>query len=293
MTREVTLAYDRLRPEERLLLAAFDRLGVRPREWYVPNLTFDLGGGSTDDYRAQLADSVVVERCTSQARALALSRLAVGGGALAINDPSVIALCGDKLATSAALARRGVPTPRTGIAFDLAGALELCGRFGYPVVLKPLVGSWGRMVSRLSDRDAVEAVVEHKAVLGGPDHKVLYLQEHVDKPGRDIRAFVTSSPGAGEDVFVAIYRTSEHWITNTARGGAASACTVTDELAAVVGAAARAVGGGMLAVDLVESGRGLLVVEVNHTMEFRNSIDVTGVDIPLRMARFVMEHADA
>lgn len=292
MTREVTLAYDRLRPEERLLLDAFARLGVKLREWYVPNLTFDLGGGSADELRANLADNVVVERCTSQARALALSRVAVAGGAIAINDPAVIALCGDKLATSAALAQRGVPTPRTGIAFDLGGALELCRQYGYPVVLKPLVGSWGRMVSRLSDPDAVEAVVEHKSVLGGPDHKVLYFQEHVDKPGRDIRAFVTSSSEAGEDVFAAIYRTSEHWITNTARGGSASACAVTDELAEVVGAAARAVGGGMLAVDLVESSRGLLVVEVNHTMEFRNSIEVTGVDIPLRMARFVMEHAD-
>src|SRR5690606_4600289 len=111
--------------------------------------------------------------------------------------------------------------------------------------------------------------------------------------GRDIRAFVTYSQQHGADVFAAIYRTSEHWITNTARGAAASACPVTDELAQVVESAARAVGGGMLAVDLVESSRGLLVVEVNHTMEFRNSIDVTGVDIPLRMAQFVMEHAGA
>ena len=292
MKRGVTLAYDRLRPEERLLLHAFERLGATVREWYVPDLTFDLGTG-VDGFGARMADTVVVERCTSQARALALSRLAVASGAVAVNDPSVIALCGDKLATSAALAQRGVPTPRTGVAFDLDGALELCRLFGYPVVLKPLVGSWGRMVSRLSDADAVEAVVEHKSVLGGPAHKVLYLQEHVQKPGRDIRAFVTSTPGGGEDVFAAIYRTSEHWITNTARGGSASACPITDELAEVVGAAARAVGGGMLAVDLVESDRGLLVVEVNHTMEFRNSIDVTGVDIPLHMARFVLDGADA
>lgn len=292
MTREVTLAYDRLRPEERLLIDAFHRLGVEVREWYLPNMTFDFGTGHAGEVRG-LPDGVVVERCTSQARALALSRLAVSGGAIAINDPSVIALCGDKLATSAALVQHGVPTPRTGVAFDLEGALELCLQFGYPVVLKPLVGSWGRMVSRLSDPDAVEAVVEHKSVLGGPDHKVLYFQEHVAKPGRDIRAFVTYSQQHGADVFAAIYRTSEHWITNTARGAAASACPVTDELAQVVESAARAVGGGMLAVDLVESSRGLLVVEVNHTMEFRNSIDVTGVDIPLRMAQFVMEHAGA
>ena len=285
----VTLVYDRLRPEERSLLDAFHRLGVEVEERYAPNLTFDVGEAGRPDWTGR----VVLERCTSQARALAVTRLATGLGATAINAPGVIATCGDKVATSAALEACGVPTPRTGVAFDVAGALELCERLGYPVVLKPCVGSWGRMVSRLSDADAVAAVVEHKSVLGGPDHKVLYFQEHVRKPGRDIRAFVASSPVTGDEVFAAIYRTSEHWITNTARGAVASNCPVTDELAAVAIRAARAVGGGVLAVDLIESERGLLVVEVNHTMEFRNSIEVTGVDIPGRVAAFATGHVDA
>lgn len=281
----VTVLYDRLRAEERLLLEAFERIGVPVDERYAPNVTFELGGDAIEDWSGR----VVLERCTSQVKGLALSRLATACGATVINAPDVIATCGDKAATSAALARAGVPTPRTGIAFDLEGALALGDRLGYPVVLKPVVGSWGRMVSRLSDADAVEAVVEHKTVLGGPDHKVLYLQEHVVKPGRDIRAFVASDAASGDDVFAAIYRASDHWITNTARGAVTSPCPVTDELADVVSRAARAVGGGLLAVDVVESDRGLLVVEVNHTMEFRNSIDVTGVDIPGRVARFAAE----
>jgi hypothetical protein len=167
----------------------------------------------------------VLERCVSQARGLALARLFAAAGSVVLNRPEVIETCGDKLATSAVLAAAGVPTPRTVVAFGAEEALARCEELGYPVVLKPVVGSWGRMVSRLSDADAVAAVLEHKEVLGGPAHRVIYLQEHVVKPGRDIRAFVV-----GDRVVAAIYRESEHWITNTARGGVARACPVDDEL---------------------------------------------------------------
>jgi [lysine-biosynthesis-protein LysW]--L-2-aminoadipate ligase len=119
-------------------------------------------------------------------------------------------------------------------------------------------------------------------MLGGPSHKVHYVQEYVDKPGRDIRAFVV-----GERVIAAIYRNSDHWITNTARGAVATNCPLSSQLQSRALAAARAVGGGILAVDLVESEQGLLVVEVNHTMEFRNSVATTGVDIPAEVVDHV------
>jgi [lysine-biosynthesis-protein LysW]--L-2-aminoadipate ligase len=274
-TPRIGVVYDRLRPEERLLFEAFERLGVPVEQIYAPHQVVDFSAF------APARTQVVIERCLSQTRGLALSRVYTAAGAEVVNRPEVIEVCGDKLATNAALAARGVPAPRTGVAFTVESVLDLCERFGYPVVLKPVVGSWGRMVSRLSDRDAVEAVLEHKEVLGGPQHKVFYVQEFIRKPGRDIRAFVV-----GSEVIAAIYRSSDHWITNTARGGHASNCPLHDELVDVASAAARAVGGGVLAVDLVESERGLLVVEVNHTMEFRNSVETTGVDTPGRVVRY-------
>lgn len=270
----IAVVYDRLRPEERMLFEAFEREGIPFAQVYAPHLAvdFDALPGGFD---------VVIERCISQTRGLAIARLYEAAGAHVINRSAVVETCGDKLATNAALARAGVPAPRTGVAFTTEAVLELCERFGYPVVMKPVVGSWGRMVSKLSDRDAVEAILEHKEVLGGPAHKVFYVQEFVRKPGRDIRAFVV-----GGTVIAAIYRTAEHWITNTARGGVASNCPVTDELAEIALGAADAVGGGVVAVDLMESDRGLLVTEVNHTMEFRNSVTTTGVDIPAEVVRF-------
>jgi [lysine-biosynthesis-protein LysW]--L-2-aminoadipate ligase len=279
----IAVVYDRLRPEEKMLFEAFDRRGVPFERLYAPDLALEFGE------LARLGRfDLVLERSVSQTRGLALARLFEAAGAQVVNPPAVIETCGDKLATNAALARAGVPTPRSAVAFTREGALELCERLGYPVVMKPVVGSWGRMVSRLSDRDAVEAVLEHKEVLGGPGHKVHYLQEYVAKPGRDIRAFVV-----GGRTIAAIYRNSEHWITNTARGAVATNCPLTPELERTALAAADAVGGGIVAVDLLESERGLLVVEVNHTMEFRNSVATTGVDIPGAIVEHLLGQAAA
>ncbi|MFN3307913.1 MAG: RimK family alpha-L-glutamate ligase, partial [Anaerolineales bacterium] len=139
-----------------------------------------------------------------------------------------------------------------------------------------VIGSWGRMVTKLNDRDAAEAVIEHRETLGGPLHNVFYIQEYIEKPGRDIRAFVV-----GDQTITAIYRKSPHWITNTARGGKGEVCPVTPELNEICTRAAQAVGGGVLAIDLFEDPqRGLLVNEVNHTMEFHTTYPLTGVDIP-------------
>jgi len=276
---DIAIVYDRIRPEERLLFDAFERLGVEAEHRYAPHEVHALSGE-----RAADLPLVALQRCVAQTRGLALTRVFEAHGVRVLNGSVTAAQCGDKLATSAALTSHGVPTPRTLVAFDHDAALDACDALGYPVVLKPTVGSWGRMVSRLSDRDAVEAVLEHKRALGGPEHGVIYLQEHVVKPGRDIRAFVV-----GDRVIAAIDRASDHWITNTARGAVASRRDVDDAIADLAGRAAAAVGGGILAVDLVESERGLLVLEVNHTMEFRNSIETTGVDIPAAIARHVLE----
>ena len=137
----------------------------------------------------------------------------------------VAAVCGDKLQTSLTLAKAGVPQPRIKVAFTHESALQAIEEMGYPVVLKPVVGSWGRLLSKISDRDAAEAILEHKEILGSYHHSIFYIQEHIEKPGRDIRAIVV-----GDETVCAIYRTSPHWITNTARGGRGEVCPVTDEL---------------------------------------------------------------
>ncbi|MBC7316690.1 MAG: RimK family alpha-L-glutamate ligase, partial [Chloroflexi bacterium] len=140
------------------------------------------------------------------------------------------------------------------------------------------------LISKVNDREAAEAILEHKAILGTYHHSIFYIQEFIDKPSRDIRTFVV-----GDETICGIYRYSDHWITNTARGGRAANCPITPEIDRLSRAAAKAVGGGVVAIDILERPTGeLLVNEVNYTMEFRNSIDTTGVDIPGRVVDYVL-----
>ncbi len=226
---------------------------------------------------------IVLERSLSQSRGMYLLHALAQLGVPTLNRYEVAAICNDKYLTTAALIRQQIPTPRMLLAFTPEAALRALDEIGYPAVLKPVVGSWGRLLARVNDRDAAEALLEHKETLGSYQHSIFYIQEYIAKPGRDIRAFVV-----GDRTICAIYRTSEHWITNTARGASALNCPVTPELDALCTAAARAAGGGILAVDVLESQRGLLVNEINATMEFRNSIAPTGVDIPGIVAEYVL-----
>jgi [lysine-biosynthesis-protein LysW]--L-2-aminoadipate ligase len=199
-----------------------------------------------------------------------------------VNSSLTAEQCGDKYITSQILAKNGIPTPRVLRAFEEESALRAIEAMGSPCVLKPVVGSWGRLLAKIDNRETAESLIEHKAMLG-VNHQVFYVQEYISKPGRDIRAFVV-----GDEVICAIYRSSESWITNTARGGVATNCPVTDEIEELCQRAARAVGGGLLALDLLETENGLTVNEIIHTMEFRNSIATTGVNIPQRMVEFLL-----
>ena len=271
---DFAILYDRVRPDEKMLFDALDATGIEYDKVYVPQLKLS--------FDQPVPWKVALERCVSQSRGHAVTRALEGLGVRVLNPSHVIELCGDKLATNAKLALNGIPTPRTGVAFTAESALELIEEFGYPVVMKPTVGSWGRLLSKINDRDAAEAILEHKEVLGGYQHQIYYVQELIQKPQRDIRAFVV-----GGECIGAIYRTSGHWVTNTARGAQASKCDVTEDIADLAVRAANAVEGHVVAVDLLEDPeRGLLVNEINHTMEFKNSVSTTGVDIPGRIIEY-------
>ena len=278
----VGVLLSRVRVEEKLLLEELERRGVPTKLIDDRELVLAV------EKRPELGVDVVLERCIQHSRALYALSVLETWGVPTVNTFEVADVCGNKLLTTMRLIRDSIPTPRTRLAFTPESALAAIEELGYPAVLKPLVGSWGRLISKVNDRDAAETILEHKDVLGTYMHSVYYVQEYVPKPGRDIRAFVV-----GDETIAAIYRASEHWITNTARGGKATKCPVTPQLNELCVRAARAVGGGVVAVDVLEAPEGLLVNEVNYTMEFRNSIDTTGVDIPARVIDHVLGVARA
>ncbi len=267
---KIGVLYSRVRVEEKWIFAAMEKRGIDYERLDDRAISFDL-----ENPEPWLAFDAVLERSISYTSGLYALRLLNSFGVPTVNTAAVAEVCGDKLTTSAMLAKAGVPQPRNVVAFTPEAALEAIEAFGYPVVLKPVVGSWGRLLAKVNDRDAAEAVLEHKSTLGSVQHSVFYIQEFIEKPGRDIRAIVI-----GDRVLTAMYRKSEHWITNTARGGEGELCPITPEIEEMCLKAAAAVGGGVLAVDLIEhSERGYLVNEINHTMEFHTMQPVSGIDI--------------
>ena len=273
----------RIRLEEKYLL---QRLGT-----YSGIEVVYINDGETffDIRKKPFEVDVVLGRSISYSRGLYITRIFEAHHIPVINTSLVAERCGDKYITSQILTIAGLPTPRVLIAFDEKSALAATDAMGYPCVLKPVVGSWGRLLAKVDSHSAAEAIIEHKSTLG-INHQIFYIQEYVNKPGRDIRAFVV-----GDECICAIYRTSENWITNTARGGIATNCPVTPKIIELCKRATHAITGsekgGLLALDLFETDNGYTINEINHTMEFRNSITITGVDIPGKMVEYVISQA--
>jgi [lysine-biosynthesis-protein LysW]--L-2-aminoadipate ligase len=268
----------RIRTEERWLLDALDRRKVAYQVVDTRRTSFRLD-------RPRVPYRVALIREISYHRALSAARVLAHLGCQTVNSAEAIAVCGDKLMTTLALLANGIPTPRCLIALTPEGALEALDEFGYPAVTKPLTGSWGRLAARLADRDAAQSVLEHRSALPGAHQHITYVQEYVNKPGRDIRGLVFGGEVAG-----AVYRMSAgDWRTNTARNAVTRACRVSDELAGLLVCAAAAIGPGAYAVDVLEDqDGGLYVNEINHTPEFRGAAEVIGPSLVARLVDYVL-----
>jgi [lysine-biosynthesis-protein LysW]---L-2-aminoadipate ligase len=273
------LFYTIVRPEEKWILEAAAARGMSVERLHDEAITFPL-------IRNGFHSDLVLNRSVSHSRSLYALRFFEHYGVPTVNAYDVVALCGDKVLASVRLAEAGIPTPRTVVALTPAAARKALDEIGYPAVLKPPVGSWGRLMAKVEDPEEAEQIIEHKAALGSPMHSIFYVQEYVEKPERDLRAFVV-----GDEIVAAMSRHSKDWRTNAARGATAEPFVPTEAVKELAIRAAKAVGGGVLAVDLMESPEGLVVHEVNPTPEFRALTGATGVDIAGRILDYVQEVA--
>ncbi|MEF8829558.1 MAG: lysine biosynthesis protein LysX [Haloarcula sp.] len=288
---KVGLLYSRIRRDEKLLLSELrerdheiEKIDVRKQQFNIheaPEAFDDL--------------DIVVDRCLATSRSVYATKFAKAYGVPVVNGPEVANTCADKVNNSLALEAAGVPTPNTDVAFTKDAALESIEKFGYPCVLKPVVGSWGRLMAKIDSRSAAEAILEHKETLGHYEHKIFYVQEFVDKPGRDMRVLAVD----GEPI-AAMVRSSDHWLTNAAKGAETNEFELDDRALELVEKASNAVGGGLLGIDLMEVGvsqsgthdfEDYTVHEVNHTVEFKALNEVTDVDVPAKVVDWLEQKA--
>ena len=281
MTTTITALYDTIRLEEKLLIESAKKNEINLEMVDCKKLSVDLN-------EIQSFDSPVLQRCVSYYRNLHSTAAIEGQGVRVVNCLNTGIFAGNKLFTHMLLQKSGVPTPNATVAFSKDAAMNALDRNGFPKIIKPTVGSWGRMVSKINDMDSAEGIIEGREAMY-PIHQVHFLEEFVERPPRDIRAIVI-----GDTVPAAIYRNSGdgNWKTNTHLGGSAETCKITNELEEICLKAKNAVQGEIVGVDLMESNeKGLVVHEINNTTEFRNVVRVTGVDITKLMLEYVKELA--
>ena len=279
MSSSLSILYDTIRWEEKALFDAAKAKGIDTKMVDCKNLFVNLDKNEENF-------GTVIQRCVSYYRSLHSTAALEGKGVNVINSLNTSIFAGNKLFTHMLLAKHGIPTPFSAVAFSEESALELLEKRGYPMVLKPTVGSWGRMIALLKDRDSAEGIMETREKMY-PIYQVYYLEEFVDRPPRDLRAITI-----GDKVVAAIYRYSGNgqWKTNMALGGRAEECKITKELEDVCVKAKNAVQGQIVGIDLMESKeKGLVVHEINNTTEYKNTVRVTGVDIPALMIDYVIK----
>lgn len=276
----IAVLVSRIGADEKRLFDAFERRSVpfeqvdTRRQWFPA------------DQRG-LPWNLALNREIGQFRAAYAARCLTSAGAEVVNSADATEVCGDKWRTTAALNAASVPTPRTALALTAQAALAALDFIGYPALIKPLVGSWGRLVARLPDRVAAESVLEYNTALPGPQSHLVYVQELIDKPGRDIRVIVV-----GGEVLGAVYRVAAALRTNVALGGLTVPCEVTPEITKLSLDATAAVGADIAGIDLIEDGDGrLLVLEVNHRVEFTGFQGALGdrVDVANRIVDHLLE----
>jgi len=276
----IILLYDILRWEERSFIETARKLDINIIPTHVPSLHGRVGDRGVNGFKD--AD-IAIQRSVSFYNSLESTIFAEAHGVGVINKSYTIMVCQDKLWTTSLLIKNNVPVPDTFIAFNHDVVSKVAERLGYPFVIKPLYGSWGRMLALVDDEEDLRTITEYRANMSNPIHRIYYVQEFVKKPGRDIRVFTV-----GDEVPVAIYRYSNHWITNTARGGKAVAARVDPELEDLALRAARAVEGQFLGIDVFEHPeRGYVVNEVNAVTEFKNTVAVTGYDLTRKVLEFI------
>jgi len=265
-----------------MLIEALNERGHEITRVDVRDTAFDLGAPP-----AELADvDIVINRVLSMSQGLYATRILTSLGVHVINPPDIVQTCADKVATSLALERAGIPTPQTVVAFTIESALEGIESVGYPCVLKPVIGSWGRLVAKVDSFDAAEGILEHKATLGNYEHNIFYIQDYVPTGGEDIRVLTLD----GHPI-AAMSRQGAGWRANAALGASVEARHIDGDLAELATAASDAVGGGMLGVDLLETETGYTVHEVNHGVEFRALNDAVDLDVPGTIAEWIEEKA--
>ncbi|TRM74817.1 lysine biosynthesis protein LysX [Sulfolobus sp. E1] len=267
----IGLLYDILRWEEKNLVEESKKLGFKLYPLYTKDTVF-----FSNELKLNEDIDIFLQRNVSHNRALVTSFIIEQMGYHVINDYNNLILCENKIFTTYLLSKHNINVPKTYVAFNRISALEYAKKLGFPVVVKPVEGSWGRMVAKADNADTLYSYLEYQEFTNQKYKDIFYVQEFINKPNRDIRVFVI-----GDEVPVGIYRVNEgNWRTNTALGAKALPLKIDEEIREIALKVQKIVGGFFLGIDVFEDKeRGYIVDEVNGVPEYKNTVRVNNFNL--------------
>ena len=280
---KICIVFDRLRAEEKMLQKEASELG-HDAVMLDAKITQVNTDSKKEDF--DLGD-VVLERCVSYFRGLHFTASLEFMDIPVLNKFDVASICGNKMFMTLLLKKNNIPSPKTYFSFSSESAAENLEKVGFPLVIKPVIGSWGRGVMPLKDKDTMEAVFEIRDITDSPHDRIYYLQELIKRPPRDIRVITV-----GDEPIAAMYRKSSGGFkTNIALGADPELCEITKEMEDMASKASKAMGGGILGIDMMEDEEnGLVVHEVNNTVEFKGLARVAQRNIPKEMVEYAINY---
>ena len=284
---KLDILFDKLRFEEKALYNTAIKKGFDVKLIDSRNIIIDTDDLDSNEF--EFGD-VLLQRSISHFRGQFLTYCLELCGYNVINSSRIGEICGNKLLTSMILKKNDIPTPKSYFSFNSDSAFNFISTIDLeqnPLVFKPVIGSWGRGVFPVRNKEIGKIIVEMRQESTSPFSSIFYFQELIHRPPRDIRCIVV-----GEKLIAAVYRYSsdDEWRTNVAKGGKAELIEVTSELEELALKAARAVGAGVLGIDMMEDEkRGLVVHEINNTVEFRGASLATGIDIADMIIEYVKD----
>lgn len=230
--------------------------------------------------------TIILNREVSQIRAELILEYLNNRSIRTVNSAESTRLCNNKALCTWALQKGGIKVPETVVVFSLAEAIKAANKIGYPIVAKPIIGSWGRLLAKIDNQNTLESILEHKEALHNPSHSIFYLQKYIEKPGRDIRVLMI-----GNEPVAAMYRKSNHWITSTAKGATPKKLKLDSELINLTKKVMEILHVEIAGIDIVETDSGYNLLEVNSTVEFHGLQSVTNISIADRIVDYIVNAA--
>lgn len=277
---DILLSLTMLRPDERLLLNSLRAAGLTVETALAPDIGNILN-------HSVPAPGLALLRNLSHREAASIAHRLGHLGVPTMNSSTAIDTCHDKGKQALLFQRHGIPHPRSLHAFSHDQVRELGLQLGWPIVVKPLSGSWGRGVVRLTDNECLDAWTGgcESTDVAGKLFPVL-VQEYVEKPDHDLRVVVI-----GTEPVVAIERRSADWRTNTHLGASVRRTEITPAIRELCDRVVGLLGPGFYGVDMLEDVRTneLKLLEVNANPEFAKSSATHGVDIAAHLATYLAD----